>query len=288
MALAARGLLDLDAPVGGYLTRWALPESGFDPGKVTARRLLSHTAGLVDDLGYAGFAPHERPQSLLESLDGPADPVPGAGGAIRVGFEPGSAWRYSGGGYAILQLLVEEVSGEPLEAFMRRTVFIPLGMTRSTYEASRAAGSGLAAPVAADGQPAAHRTFAAPAAAALYSSAADLARFLQAHLHGPRGEPPGRGVLPPEAIREMFRPIALSSGQAIWGLGVALHAPNRQAGYIVGHDGRNLPAIGSAARLDPATGNGMLVLAIGRPALAPRLAAEWVLWQTGSRPAEGG
>jgi hypothetical protein len=121
MALVQEGRLDLDAPVSTYLTRWALPESRFDNNKVTVRRLLSHTAGLTDGLGYAGFAPNATVPSLEESLKRP-DADPGVSGAIEVGYEPGAEWRYSGGGYAILQLLVEEVSGESFEGFMQRDV----------------------------------------------------------------------------------------------------------------------------------------------------------------------
>lgn len=50
-----------------------------------------------------------------------------------VGFEPGSDWQYSGGGYAILQLLIEDVSGESFEALTQRVVLRPLGMVYSTY-----------------------------------------------------------------------------------------------------------------------------------------------------------
>lgn len=116
MALVQEGKLDLDAPVSSYLTRWVLPESKFDNHKVTVRRLLSHTAGLTDGLGYAGFAPDAAVQSLEESLERPADASPGASGTVEVGYEPGSEWRYSGGGYAILQLLIEEVSGDSSRA----------------------------------------------------------------------------------------------------------------------------------------------------------------------------
>lgn len=98
MALVKEGKLDLDAPVGTYLTRWALPESKFDNDKVTLRRLLSHTAGLTDGLGYAGFAPGQPVQSLEESLRRPADVSPGHSGVIEVGYDPGSKWQYSGGG----------------------------------------------------------------------------------------------------------------------------------------------------------------------------------------------
>ena len=68
MKLVEQGQLDLDKPIDDYLTRWHLPESEFDNRKVTIRRLLSHSAGLVDDLGYNGFGPIETIQTLEESL----------------------------------------------------------------------------------------------------------------------------------------------------------------------------------------------------------------------------
>ena len=156
MALVQEGKLDLDAPVSTYLTRWTLPESKFDNNKVTARRLLSHTAGLTDGLGYAGFAPNVAVQSLEESLKRPADASPGASGIIEVGIEPGSEWRYSGGGYAILQLLIEEVSGESFEGFMQRVIFRPLGMVHSSYNWTPAEGSTLATFYDVDSKPSTH------------------------------------------------------------------------------------------------------------------------------------
>ena len=54
MALVEKGRLDLDEPVSKYLTRWQLPPSGFDTDGVTVRRLLGHTAGFEDRLGYWG------------------------------------------------------------------------------------------------------------------------------------------------------------------------------------------------------------------------------------------
>src|SRR5471030_1330953 len=55
MRLVESGRIDLDAPVSRYLHRWKLPPSPFDNNGVTVRRLLSHTAGLTDGLGFRGF-----------------------------------------------------------------------------------------------------------------------------------------------------------------------------------------------------------------------------------------
>ncbi len=282
MTLVDSGRIDLDAPVSRYLTRWRLPPGAYDNDGVTVRRLLSHTAGLTDGLGYAGFAPDVEPQTLEQSLTRAADASPGADGVVRVGRAPGSGWAYSGGGYTLLQLIVEEVSGEPFDAYMRRAVLEPLGMSRSTFRLADGGAPNLAEIFDADGSPATHYRFTATAAASLYTSTADLTRFIQAHLAGPDGVSPGRGVLRPETLETMRRPHAFQYGAEIWGLGVVIYAPNDAGGFIVGHDGSNAPAINTAARFDPATGDGIVVLVTGNPLLATDLAGDWVFWRTGN------
>jgi CubicO group peptidase (beta-lactamase class C family) len=282
MTLVESGRIDLDAPVSRYLTRWTLPPSAFDNDGVTVRRLLSHTAGLTDGLGYAGFAPGAEMQTLEQSLTRAADPSPGADGVVRVGAAPGGEWKYSGGGYTLLQLIIEEASGDPFQAYMQRAVFQPLGMSRSTFELPEDGGANVAEFFDKDGSRATHYQFTAKAAASLYTSTADLTRFIQAHLAGPGSEPPGRGVLRPETLAEMRRPHAFQYGGEIWGLGVILYAPNNADDFIVGHDGSNAPAINTTARFDPATGDGIVVLETGNAFLATKLAGEWVFWQTGN------
>jgi hypothetical protein len=133
-----------------------------------------------------------------------------------------------------------------------------------------------------DSRPATYYRFAAVAPTSLYTSVSDLARFIEAHLPGKAGEPIGRGVLAPATIHEMQRPHASKFGQDIWGLGTMLYAGNGTGGFIVGHDGNNEPAINTAARFNPATGNGIVILETGEPLLATRLAGEWVFWETGN------
>jgi len=279
MTLVEAGEIDLDAPVSTYLTRWSLPESEFDNSEVTVRRVLSHTAGLTDGLGYDGFAPGEPIQSLEESLTQPADASPNANGPVRVGAEPGAGFIYSGGGYTLLQLLVEEVSGQGFADYMEEAVFEPLGMKRTTYAPD--AGADVAAFYDTDGAVQPHRRYTALAPTSLYTSAADMTRFIQAHLEGPQGARPGRGVLAPATLEEMRAPHASELGAPIWGLGVMLYAPNGAGGFVVGHDGENAPAINTAARFDPATGDGIVVLENGAPLLATTIAGDWVFWNVG-------
>ncbi|MBK6705908.1 MAG: serine hydrolase [Caulobacteraceae bacterium] len=100
-----------------------MPDGAFRRNvQVTARRLLSHTAGLTDGLGYGGFAPGQTVQRLEDSLTHASDASPDADGRLRVGAEPGENFLYSGGGYALLQLVIEEVSGEPFNDYMQRAV----------------------------------------------------------------------------------------------------------------------------------------------------------------------
>lgn len=281
MTLVDAGRVDLDAPVDTYLKRWKLPPGAFDNRQVTVRRLLSHTAGLTDGLGYAGFKPGQPIQSLPESLTRAADASPGKDGVVRVGAEPGGEWDYSGGGYTLLQLLIEDVTGETFDAYMRRAVLVPLGMSRSTFLLPEGGVDNLADFYDVGGKPATHYRFTATGAASLYTSAADVTRLIQAHLPGPGGAVAGRGVLRPQTLQEMRRPHAQQLGADVWGLGVILYAPTKDGGHIIGHDGDNEPAINTAARFDPASGDGIIVLQTGNSSLATQIASEWVFWQSG-------
>lgn len=126
LRLVEAGVLELDAPVDRFLTSWSVPGNGFDE-PVTLRRLASHTAGTTVHgfPGYARSAEHPTTAGVLRG-DGNTDPV-------VVDLEPGSAYRYSGGGTTILQLVVEDVTGRAFEDYMAEAVLEPIGMTRSTF-----------------------------------------------------------------------------------------------------------------------------------------------------------
>jgi CubicO group peptidase (beta-lactamase class C family) len=274
MALVEQGKIDLDAPVSRYLKRWSLPASSFDNDGVTVRRLLSHTAGLTDGLGYGGFKPGEAVQPLPESLTKASDASPGRDGMTRVGQKPGESWVYSGGGYTLLQLMIEDVTGQSFEEFMQTAVFQPLGMTRSTYVVADDAPN-LAEFFDENGGQAIHYRFSALAAASLYTSVGDLATLVQAH----QGQRPG--FLSQDTLKQMRRPEANQFGFAIWGLGTVLYAPTKTGSFIIGHDGSNAPAINTTLRFDPDSGDGIIVLATGNLRLASQIGGEWAFWQAG-------
>lgn len=280
MTLVETGKLDLDAPVSRYLKRWQLPPSKFNNDAVTVRRLLSHTAGLTDQLGYGGFKPGEPLQTLEQSLTQASDRSPGRDGMTRVGNEPGSAFQYSGGGYTLIQLLIEEITGQSFNDYMKAALFAPLGMTGSTFILEEPE-TNVADFFDANGGPATHFKFTGLAAASLYTTTGDLARFLAAHI-ALDGQPAGRDVLRPETLKQMRAPTAQQYGVDIWGLGTILYAPNGSGDYVVGHDGSNDPAINTTARLEPKSGDGIIVLESGNRGLATSLGGEWVFWRTGN------
>ncbi len=123
--------IDLDHNVNDYLKRWKLPDSPFPgPKTVTVRQLLTHTSGIGTHNGELYDASKPLP-TLLSDLDGvPPSRTP----AVRIEASPGGRFRYANGGYEVLQLLIEDVTGESFASFVRTNVLTPAGMTESSYD----------------------------------------------------------------------------------------------------------------------------------------------------------
>lgn len=275
MRLVERGQLDLDEPVSSYLTRWALPKSPFDNSKVTIRHLMSHTSGLSDDLGFGDFLPDEPLPSLVESLNNPRG-SDGKHATISFGSAAGTEWRYSGGGYLILQLIIEEVSGQDFKEFVQQSVFDSLEMTRSNYE-YLGDYSNKSSSFEENGQLAIMYKYEATAATGLSSTLADLENFVLAQLH----ENAFPAQIKLNYVKDMRVPHGSMLGADIWGLGVMLYAPTISGDYVFGHDGANTPALNSSVRINPDNGEAIIVLVSGNKSLASSIGSQWTLWQTG-------
>ena len=279
--LVEMGKIDLDTPVSHYLKRWKLPSSDFSNEQVTVRRLLSHTAGLTDGLGYSGFQNPDSVQTLEESLTNAKDADPEVSGVVKVGIQPNSNWKYSGGGFTLLQLLVEETSGQSFNEFMTNNLFKPLQMNSSTYILNDSLNNRLCEFYNANNTTAPHFYYTSLAATSLYTSLSDLEIFFQLFFKGINGEPIGRGQLSGESLKLMRKSHWEMMGERIYGLGTMLYVDVENGEDIFGHDGKSTPPINTALRINPNTGDGIIILETGNPDLATRLASDWVLLETG-------
>jgi CubicO group peptidase (beta-lactamase class C family) len=249
--LVGQGKLALDADVNTELRSWRIPENEFTKEKqVTLRRILSHGAGLTVH-GFPGYAVDAAQPTLAQVLDGikPANTAP-----VRVDIKPGSKWRYSGGGYTVMQQMVIDVTGRPFPGFMAETVLEPLGMTASTYEQplpkDRAASAATGHHP--DGKAIEGKWHVYPemAAAGLWTTASDLARFaisVQQSLAGKTNL-----VISQAMTREMMTP-------AMPGDGLGVFLAKRRGKLWFSHDGRDA-GFDASMMASAATGQGAVIM----------------------------
>ena len=135
LVLRDRGRLRLDAPLAEYVPQFTavgLPTR--DSRAVTVRELISHVAGFVTDDPWGdrvlGMTPAELDGLMAEGR--------------LFARPPGLAFEYSNLGYALLGRVLTNVSGEPYQSFIGRTILAPLGMARTTFDAPAAAGANFA------------------------------------------------------------------------------------------------------------------------------------------------
>ena len=212
LRLVQAGGLDLDTDVNRYLKSWKIPSSTFtEEHPVTLRELLTHTAGVTVH-GFRGYSSDAPIPTLTQVLDGTP---PANSPAIRVDTTPGTAWRYSGGGYVIVQQLLEDATGMPFAKLMRDTVLVPIGMTESAFDQPLPASRmpDVALPYRSSGRPVKGGPHVYPelAPAALWTTPSDLARYALEVQHALAGS--GR-ILSTAMASQMLTP-----GMNHWGLG---------------------------------------------------------------------
>ncbi|MFY0699038.1 MAG: beta-lactamase family protein [Balneola sp.] len=226
MTLVESGKLNLDKPVEHYLTRWKIPESEFNVSKVTVRNLLSHTAGFSVH-GYPGFSPDAELPSLEASLNGDNGPVR-ADEPVELIYEPNTDFKYSGGGYTILQLLIEEVTGLSFEEYMEKAVFAPLSMENTSFTISTDILKSSAKPYDENEKEIYLERFTAKAAAGLHATVNDLVLFTEAILKE-------KQVITDESMSFIMTPTKLSKGQ----FGSGFRIMNMGGFTVSGHTGSN-------------------------------------------------
>ncbi len=237
LILVQQGKISLDDDINLYLKRWKVPENEFTKKeKVTLRRLLSHTAG-TSVHGFSGYSAQTPIPTVVDILEGKkplvnSDPV-------RVMIKPETELKYSGGGTTIVQLLIEDITGEHFDVWMQNNVLKPLGMSESTFTqplppsyALHAAYGHYLNGVAVEGQ---WHIYPEMGAAGLWTTPKDLARFIvyiQSAFKDKQTQP-----LNHDYVKEMITRQKIGDKEIDSGLGLFLE--NHGADLVFSHDGQD-------------------------------------------------
>lgn len=208
MRLYEQGKIDLDAPVSRYLP-------GFSVSEITVRQLLTHTSGLRPGLG------------LSDAIHG-YDKVIAIALKEKTTTAPGTAFRYSDINFILLGEIVHRISGQPLNEFVQREIYEPLGMKKSGFLPKNAAAT---APTTREAKgylrgvvhdPTARRMDGVAGHAGLFLTANDLARFARMMLN--YGELDGKRLFKRETV-DLFTSVQSPTNLPRRGLGWDIDSP---------------------------------------------------------------
>ena len=212
------GVLDLDAPLADYARE--LPISD-DPRlrRITPRIILSHATGFPN---WRKYEPD---------------------GKLRIKFDPGERFGYSGEGYLYLQKVLESLTGQPLAEYAAANLLEPLGLSNTGLVWQDNYSGRFARPHGAKGEPEASAPYKeANAAYTMYTTPVDFAAFMIKAVLKPDG---GKAALRPATAAEMLRPQTRVNETTDWGLGWGIkHTDGGDAFWHWGDNGgtRNLAA----------------------------------------------
>ncbi len=251
MKLVEQGKLSLDTRVSSYLKSWRFPSSDYSPETITVRQLLSHTAGLP--LGTIGvrYSPEEDIPTLKELLSHDA----------VLEREPGQSFNYSNTGFNLLELIVEEVSGQDFSEFMTNTVLMPLGMIHSSYNWQDAWQPGSPKGYDGRGNPIGLYIYPDKASGGLFAPVEDIARFVSAEM--PHFSSRGKAVLSLQNIYRLYAPevkIPGLYGQAFDSYGMGHFIEKLPGGVrVISHGGQGSGWMTHFSMI-PETGDGIVML----------------------------
>ena len=231
MIAVQEGLLDLDEPTTTYLPDFKVYSryEEYPEQKITLRGLLSHTAGI----------PHEAAGSNMLEVTGSFEQRVRSLYGTWLKCPVGQAYSYSGAGMDLAAYVLQVVSDIPFEQYLKERIFVPLKMSNSTLDKNEI----LSNPDRAIGHmigiakfPSTHSLL---GAGGVFTSAADLARFVRLHIN--KGTLEGKRLLDDSLIDGMLAPHALIDDSEdedyYYGLGVIIGRSSKKEGVIVQHSG---------------------------------------------------
>lgn len=258
-----QGLLDLDVDANIYLKTWKIPENEYTKErKVTLRLLLSHQSGFPTS--NLTCEPQTSP-SLSQVMKGE---FPALNEPVGIEYIPGSKWEYSNIGYVIIQLLLEDVIGKPVQQIMQETIFESLEMNSSTlnYPLPSELRKNEALPhfsTGKIGEPSMHPT--ALAQGGLITTPTDLAKFTLELILAYQGK--SNKIVSQKAVKEMFtRELDLDPaifGGMLFKQGLGFWIQGKDQNIFFGHTGDNYPGATSLFGGIPEQGKGIVVMTNG-------------------------
>ncbi|MEM6319300.1 MAG: serine hydrolase domain-containing protein [Bacteroidota bacterium] len=229
LKLVQEDKIDLDKDVNTYLKDWKLTSAENLPNATaTIRQLLTHSAG-TNVNGFGGYEQEEYMPTTREILNGD-----GKSERLKIVRKPGGKWDYSGGGYVLLQKVVEDVSGQPFAQYMQNEVLQPLDMEASTFThpideqqyTNVSSGHDMEGKVISGKW----NNFPELGAGGLWTNPTDLAKYCLYVQNVMAGQ---KGFLKKETLEQML----IKHGDRDWGLGPFLTGEGNN--LIFTHDGSN-------------------------------------------------
>jgi CubicO group peptidase (beta-lactamase class C family) len=259
MTLVRAGAVDLDHPINEYLGNAQIRAAIGDAAAATVRRVANHSSGLPEH--YQFFYANEPWRTPT-----PEETIARYGVLMTV---PGEQYQYSNLGYGILSYMISLRSGEPFGDYVRKHVFLPLGMIRSAVGLEPSLADFVAVRYGRDGLPIPPYETDHPGASEVYASAHDLARFGMFHLKEHLADQVA--ILPDSLIDVMHKPtMSVGEGRG-YGVGFEIR---ETAGYtVISHDG-DMPGVRTELRLIPSERLVVVVLANAEDRITPIVADE--------------
>ncbi|MBX9929613.1 MAG: beta-lactamase family protein [Gemmatimonadaceae bacterium] len=223
----------LDDDINTILRSWKLNGGEFTRERpVTPRTLMSHISGLGDAFGYPGYEPGAPLPTMVQLMEGRD---PSVTGPLFMERAPWTAFEYSGGGVTLMQLALTDARRRPFAEILRTDVLEPIGMSRSTFDqplsAARDRNAARAHDRAGKGRGPKWHVYPELAAAGLWTTASDLARFAIEVERSARGE--SNRVLSRTMAQEMLTPVGVGS----YAIGFSL--AKQGEGWYFSHGGSN-------------------------------------------------
>ena len=249
MSLVERGAIKLDAPLGRYLKEFR--DKQYD--EITIKRLLTHSAGLV------AYPPNSAVSAGF----------PGAASAIAklpLDYQPGSAFQYSDTGFILLGEVVRRVSGSPLDRYLEKAVFRPLGLNDTSFHPKPGSLGRVAPTEFVNGlllrgevhDQRARLLGGVAGHAGMFSTSRDLSRIIRMLLN--RGTLEGHRILQPATVKEMWEPASPTVGGRALGWDVSSSFSKTMAPFFPEGSVGHLGFTGTAVWIDPSTRSYLIVL----------------------------